>query len=129
MAICRCASMDGFSWIYDERCCADGLLCLFDGSSIRCKYYLNHYIMELGTASHYVIVLFDLVFFRFRLTSGETGRTLLYLMLLASLVITAGRHRLSESEVDEKTYTDFGTVFHDCHYNTGMATCTYGAFR
>ena len=37
-----------------------------------------------------IIVLFDLIFFRFRLTSGETGRTLLYLRLLASLVITAG---------------------------------------
>ena len=36
-----------------------------------------------------VVVLFDLIFFRFRLTSGETGRTLLYLVLLASLVITA----------------------------------------
>ncbi|WP_318616108.1 KinB-signaling pathway activation protein [Sporosarcina sp. YIM B06819] len=32
------------------------------------------------------VVLFDLIFFRFRLTSGETGRTLLYLILLASLV-------------------------------------------
>ncbi|MCZ2259285.1 KinB-signaling pathway activation protein [Sporosarcina sp. G11-34] len=35
------------------------------------------------------IVLFDLIFFRFRLTSGETGRTLLYLGLLAALVLTA----------------------------------------
>ncbi|MFJ7935137.1 KinB-signaling pathway activation protein [Sporosarcina sp. NPDC096371] len=32
------------------------------------------------------IVLFDLIFFRFRLTSGDTGRTLLYLALLASLI-------------------------------------------
>lgn len=32
------------------------------------------------------IVLFDLIFFRFRLTSEDTGRTLLYLMLLASLI-------------------------------------------
>lgn len=36
-----------------------------------------------------MVVLFDLIFFRFRLTSGDTGRTLLYLTLLASLVITA----------------------------------------
>lgn len=35
------------------------------------------------------LVLFDLIFFRFRLTSGETGRTLLYLTLLASLVIVS----------------------------------------
>lgn len=35
------------------------------------------------------VVLFDLIFFRFRLTSGDTGRTLLYLALLASLVIVA----------------------------------------
>lgn len=35
------------------------------------------------------VVLFDLIFFRFRLTSGETGRTLLYLTLLASLVVVA----------------------------------------
>lgn len=33
-----------------------------------------------------IIVLFDLIFFRFRLTSGETGRTLLYLTLLFSLI-------------------------------------------
>jgi KinB signaling pathway activation protein len=32
------------------------------------------------------VVLFDLIFFRFRLTSGDTGRTLLYLTLLLSLV-------------------------------------------
>ena len=32
------------------------------------------------------IVLFDLVFFRFRLTSGETSRTLLYITLLVSLI-------------------------------------------
>lgn len=32
------------------------------------------------------VVLFDLIFFRFRLTSDDTGRTLLYLTLLASLV-------------------------------------------
>lgn len=37
-----------------------------------------------------MVVLFDLIFFRFRLTSGETGRTLLYLTLLVSLVVTAG---------------------------------------
>lgn len=36
------------------------------------------------------VVLFDLIFFRFRLTSEDTGRSLLYLMLLASLVIVAG---------------------------------------
>lgn len=32
------------------------------------------------------VVLFDLIFFRFRLTSDDTGRTLLYLTLLASLI-------------------------------------------
>lgn len=32
------------------------------------------------------IVLFDLIFFRFQLTSGETGRTVLYLGLLVTLV-------------------------------------------
>ncbi len=32
------------------------------------------------------VVLFDLIFFRFRLTSDDTGRTLLYLALLASLI-------------------------------------------
>lgn len=36
-----------------------------------------------------VIVLFDLVFFRFRLTSDDTGRTVLYMVLLAILVGTA----------------------------------------
>ncbi|MGG0644046.1 KinB-signaling pathway activation protein [Sporosarcina gallistercoris] len=36
-----------------------------------------------------VIVLFDLVFFRFRLTSEDTGRTVLYMVLLAILVGTA----------------------------------------
>lgn len=35
------------------------------------------------------IVLFDLVFFRFRLTSEDTSRSLLYLMLLASLIIVS----------------------------------------
>lgn len=34
-----------------------------------------------------ILVLFDLIFFRFRLTSGEAGRTVLYLTLLASLII------------------------------------------
>lgn len=32
------------------------------------------------------LVLFDLIFFRFRLTSGDTSRTILYLLLLVSLV-------------------------------------------
>jgi len=36
-----------------------------------------------------IVVLFDLIFFRFRLTSGDTGRTMLYLSLLASLVIVS----------------------------------------
>ena len=36
------------------------------------------------------IVLFDLIFFRFQLTSEDTGRSLLYLTLLGSLVIVAG---------------------------------------
>lgn len=35
------------------------------------------------------VVLFDLVFFRFRLTSEDTGRTLLYLTLLISLVVVS----------------------------------------
>nr|WP_225941823.1 KinB-signaling pathway activation protein [Sporosarcina limicola] len=35
------------------------------------------------------VVLFDLIFFRFRLTSDDTGRTLLYLTLLASLIIVS----------------------------------------
>lgn len=35
------------------------------------------------------IVLFDLVFFRFRLTADDTGRTVLYLILLASLVVAS----------------------------------------
>jgi KinB signaling pathway activation protein len=35
------------------------------------------------------VVLFDLIFFRFRLTSEDTGRTLLYLTLLASLVVVS----------------------------------------
>ncbi|WP_339253189.1 KinB-signaling pathway activation protein [Sporosarcina sp. FSL W8-0480] len=33
-----------------------------------------------------VVVLFDLVFFRFQLTAGNTGRTLLYITLLVSLL-------------------------------------------
>lgn len=33
-----------------------------------------------------VVVLFDLIFFRFQLTSGDPGRTLLYLLLLVALV-------------------------------------------
>nr|WP_285853285.1 KinB-signaling pathway activation protein [Sporosarcina luteola] len=32
------------------------------------------------------VVIFDLVFFRFKLTAGETGRTVLYLTLLFSLL-------------------------------------------
>lgn len=36
------------------------------------------------------VVLFDLIFFRFRLTSGDTSRTVLYLVLLASLLIVSG---------------------------------------
>lgn len=36
------------------------------------------------------IVLFDLIFFRFQLTSEDTKRSLLYLTLLGSLVIVAG---------------------------------------
>jgi len=37
-----------------------------------------------------IVVLFDLIFFRFRLTSGESGRTLLYLSLLITLVVVSG---------------------------------------
>lgn len=37
-----------------------------------------------------IVVLFDLIFFRFRLTSDDTGRTVLYLILLASLMIVGG---------------------------------------
>ncbi|MBD7983741.1 KinB-signaling pathway activation protein [Sporosarcina sp. Sa2YVA2] len=33
-----------------------------------------------------IVVLFDLVFFRFKLTEGDTGRTVLYLTLLFSLL-------------------------------------------
>ena len=36
------------------------------------------------------IVLFDLIFFRFRLTSADTERSLLYLGLLLTLVVVAG---------------------------------------
>lgn len=36
-----------------------------------------------------VVVLFDLVFFRFRLTADDTGRTVLYMVLLFVLVGTA----------------------------------------
>ncbi|MGN7409634.1 MULTISPECIES: KinB-signaling pathway activation protein [unclassified Sporosarcina] len=36
-----------------------------------------------------VVVLFDLVFFRFRLTSDDAGRTVLYMVLLGILVGTA----------------------------------------
>ncbi len=36
------------------------------------------------------IVLFDLIFFRFRLTSEDTERSLLYLALLVTLVVVAG---------------------------------------
>lgn len=36
------------------------------------------------------IVIFDLIFFRFRLTSEDTGRSLLYLMLLVTLVGVSG---------------------------------------
>lgn len=36
------------------------------------------------------IVIFDLIFFRFQLTSEDTGRSLLYLTLLVSLIIVAG---------------------------------------
>ena len=35
------------------------------------------------------VVLFDLIFFRFRLTSGDTSRSMLYFTLLASLVIVS----------------------------------------
>ena len=37
-----------------------------------------------------IVVLFDLIFFRFRLTAEDTERSLLYLFLLATLVIVAG---------------------------------------
>lgn len=36
-----------------------------------------------------VVVLFDLIFFRFRLTSEDTSRSLLYLMLLGTLIVVA----------------------------------------
>ena len=64
------------------------------------------------------IVLFDLIFFRFRLTSGETGRTLLYITLLVSLDWRVNCDCLFQSEMDKKTYVDFSAIFHDCHYNT-----------
>lgn len=35
------------------------------------------------------VVLFDLIFFRFELTSGNTGRTVLYLVLLFTLLATS----------------------------------------
>ncbi|MDN4606483.1 KinB-signaling pathway activation protein [Sporosarcina highlanderae] len=35
------------------------------------------------------VVLFDLVFFRFKLSAGDTGRTLLYLTLLGSLLVVS----------------------------------------
>lgn len=37
-----------------------------------------------------IVVLFDLIFFRFRLTADDTGRSLLYLLLLVTLVVVAG---------------------------------------
>ncbi len=37
-----------------------------------------------------MVVLFDLIFFRFRLTSEDTERSLLYLFLLATLMIVSG---------------------------------------
>lgn len=35
------------------------------------------------------VVIFDLVFFRFKLTAGDTGRTVLYLTLLFSLLVVS----------------------------------------
>lgn len=37
-----------------------------------------------------IVVLFDLIFFRFRLTAEDTGRSLLYLLLLVALVVVSG---------------------------------------
>lgn len=37
-----------------------------------------------------IVVLFDLIFFRFKLTAEDTERSLLYLFLLATLVIVSG---------------------------------------
>ncbi len=37
-----------------------------------------------------MVVLFDLIFFRFRLTADDTGRSLLYLLLLVTLVVVSG---------------------------------------
>ena len=64
------------------------------------------------------IVLFDLIFFRFQLTSGETGRTVLYLGLLATLSWCFCSNRLFQSEMDEETHAHFSTILHDRYYNT-----------
>lgn len=37
-----------------------------------------------------IVVIFDLIFFRFRLTAEDTERSLLYLLLLVTLVVVAG---------------------------------------
>src|SRR5699024_2490295 len=57
------------------------------------------------------VVLFDLVFFRFRLTSEDTSRSVLYLTLLASLLI-GNCHGIFKSKMDEKACANFCIIFH-----------------
>ena len=63
--------------------------CLFDGAPIRRELIQVIDVMEELQLLIIAVVIFDLVFFRFKLTAGDTGRTLLYLLLLFSLVATA----------------------------------------
>lgn len=63
------------------------------------------------------VVLFDLIFFRFRLTSGETGRTLLYLTLLVSLIGVSAITAYFKAKWTKK-HTLISAFFHDCCNNT-----------
>ena len=73
------------------------------------------------------VVLFDLVFFRFRLTSEDTGRSLLYLTLLASLVIVSSITAYLKAQVDEKTYANICVVLYDCYHDARMVAGANGS--
>ena len=67
------------------------------------------------------VVIFDLVFFRFKLTAGGY-RTDAPLFDVAVFIIGIRyRDGLFQSKMDEKAHANFSVVFHDCHYDARMA--------
>ena len=67
--------MDGFPWVHDECRRTNGFLRLLDGAPIRREFVQTLTLWNWVQLLIIAVVIFDLIFFRFQLTAGETGRT------------------------------------------------------